>query len=106
VWAYLTFWIGTRILAEPQTRSNYGEVLRTIGFATAPGILRVVGVIPFLRGLAFVGTAIWMFIGAVIAIRQAMDYQSTGRAVLVVFVGWLVQVVIFSIVFAVLGIRL
>ena len=106
VWAYLTFWIGTRMLAEPQTRSNYGEVLRTIGFATAPGILRVLGVIPFLRGLVFVGTAIWMLIGAVIAIRQAMDYQSTGRAALVVFIGWLVQMVILSIVFSLLGIRL
>ncbi|HEY3065979.1 MAG TPA: hypothetical protein VGL09_09325 [Methylomirabilota bacterium] len=106
VWAYLTFWVGTRILAEPQTRATYGEVLRTIGFATAPGVLRVVGVIPALRGLVFLATAVWMLIAAVIAIRQALDYQSTGRAVFVVFIGWLVQVVIFSIVFSILGIRL
>ena len=106
VWAYLTFWIGTRWLAEPQTRGTYGEVLRTIGFATAPGILRVIGVIPGLGGLVFFGTAVWILIGAVIAIRQALDYQSTGRAVLVVFIGWLVQVVLFSILFWLLGIRL
>ena len=41
LWAYLTFWIGTRMLAEPQTRGTYGEVLRTLGFATAPGISSV-----------------------------------------------------------------
>jgi len=106
VWAYLTFWIGTRLLAEPQTRATYGEVLRTIGFATAPGILRVIGLIPGLRGLVFVATAVWILIGAVIAIRQALDYQSTARAVLVVFIGWLVQVVLLSIVFSLLGIPL
>ena len=41
IWAYLTYFIGTRWLAEPQTRADAGELLRTIGFSSAPGVIRV-----------------------------------------------------------------
>src|SRR3990172_7554845 len=44
IWAFLTYWIGTRFLPEPQTSANYGELLRTIGFSSAPGMIRAVGV--------------------------------------------------------------
>jgi hypothetical protein len=47
-WAALTYMIGTRLLPEAQTRADVGELLRTIAFASAPGLLRVLGVIPFL----------------------------------------------------------
>src|SRR3990172_478232 len=50
IWAFLTYWIGTRFLPEPQTSANYGELLRTIGFSSAPGMIRVVGIIPGLTG--------------------------------------------------------
>ncbi len=78
LWSTLTYWIGTRILPEPTTRSSPGELLRTIGFAQAPGILRVLGVIPGLQVILALATAIWMLVAAVVAIRQALDYQSTG----------------------------
>ena len=45
-WAALTYLIGTRLLPEPQPRADLGELLRTIAFASAPGFLRVLGVIP------------------------------------------------------------
>src|SRR5690348_3854619 len=35
-WALVTFEIGVRLMPEPQTRSDVGELLRTIGFATTP----------------------------------------------------------------------
>ena len=46
VWAFLTYFIGTRLLPEPQTSADYGELLRTIGFASAPGVIRVLGIVP------------------------------------------------------------
>lgn len=102
LWSALTYWIGTRILPEPTTQSSLGELLRTIGFAQAPGILRVLGVIPGLQVIVALATAIWMLVAAVVAIRQALDYQSTGRAVLVVIVGWLAQLALLALVFGVL----
>jgi Yip1 domain len=105
VWAWLTHWIGTRLLPEPQTRSDRGELLRTIGFASAPGILRVLGVIPVLQAPVFAVTAIWTLVAVVVGVRQALDYQSTGRAIGVCVVGWLVQWVVFAVLALVVGIR-
>jgi len=96
VWALLTYFIGTRFLPEPQTRANLGELLRTIGFSSAPGLIRVLGVIPGFSGLVFSVASIWMLVAMVIAVRQALDYQSTWRAFGVCIIGWVVQAVIIS----------
>ncbi len=94
IWAFLTYFIGTRILPEPQTRADVGELLRTTGFSSSPGVLRVFGVVPFLGSLVFFVTAIWMLVAMVIAVRQALDYKSTGRAVGVCVLGWIVQIAV------------
>ncbi len=94
VWAFLTYFIGTRLLPEPQTKADYGELLRTIGFASAPGLIRVFGLVPGLGALLFLVAGIWMLVAMVIAVRQALDYTSTPRAVGVCLIGWLVQVAI------------
>ena len=103
IWAFLTYFIGTRLLPEPQTQANYGELLRTIGFASAPGLIRVVGVIPGLGQVVFAVAGVWMLIAMVIAVRQALDYTNTWRAVGVCAIGWVVQSVILGIVFATFG---
>ena len=97
VWAWLIYFIGTRWLPEPDTRADFGELLRTLGFATSPGILRVVGILPFLSTLVMAVTAIWTLVAVVVGVRQALDYRSTGRAVGVCLIGWIVQIVIFGL---------
>ncbi len=94
IWAFLVYIIGTKVLPEPQTHSDLGELLRTTGFSASPGLLRVLGVIPLLGGLVMIAVSIWMLIAMIIAVRQALDYQSTGRAVGVCLIGWFVFVVI------------
>jgi len=94
IWAYLTYLIGTRLLPEEQTEADLGQLLRTIGFSSSPGVIRIIGVIPFLRGLVFFVGGIWMLVAMVIAVRQALDYRSTFRAVVVCILGWVVQAVI------------
>ena len=91
LWAGLTYFIGTRILPTPQTHADWGELLRTTGFASAPGILRILGIVPGLTGLVFSVTSVWMLAAFVVAVRQALDYTSTGRAVGVCLIGWLVN---------------
>ena len=94
IWAFLVYIIGTKVLPEPQTHSDLGELLRTTGFSASPGVLRVLGIIPLLGGLVMLAVSIWMLIAMIIAVRQALDYQSTGRAVGVCLIGWFVFVVI------------
>ncbi len=90
LWAFITYWIGTKLLPEKETKADYGQMLRTLGFSSAPGILRVLGVIPFLAPPVFMVTWIWMLAAMVIAVRQALDYKSTPRAVGVCLIGWLI----------------
>lgn len=103
VWAFLTYYIGTKFLPEPQTRADLGELLRTIGFSSSPGMIRVLGVIPGLGGVVFLVASIWMLVAMVIAVRQALDYESTLRAVGVCVIGWIIQALIFVLLFSILG---
>lgn len=103
VWAYLTYFIGTKFLPEPQTKADLGELLRTIGFSSSPGLIRVLGIIPGLQGLVFLAASIWMLVAMVIAVRQALDYKSTGRAVGVCVIGWIIQILILMLLFTMLG---
>jgi hypothetical protein len=103
IWAFLTYIIGTKLLPESQTRSDMGELLRTIGFSSTPGLIRVFGIIPGLVEIVFLVSSVWMFAAMVIGVRQALDYKSTLRAVGVCFIGWLVQVLIFAVVFSLGG---
>ena len=101
IWAFITYFIGTRLLPEPQTRADHGELLRTLGFASAPGLLRILGVVPGLGALVFFLASIWMLAATVVAVRQALDYTSTLRAIGVCVIGWLVQAFLFGLLFAV-----
>ena len=93
-WALLTLQIGGRLLPEPQTRVDVGELLRTTGFAAAPGLLRVFGILPGVTIPAFALTAVWMLAAMIVGVRQALDYTSTARAIAVCLCGWLLVVAI------------
>ncbi len=103
VWAYLTYFIGTKLLPEPQTKANHGELLRTIGFSSSPGLIRVLAIIPGLAGVVFFVASIWMLVAMVIAVRQALDYKSTLRAIGVCAIGWVIQALILAGIIAILG---
>ena len=103
IWSYLTYVIGTRLLPEPQTEADYGELLRTIGFSSAPGIIRVAGIIPGLSWIVSFAASIWMLAAMIIAVRQALDYTSTLRAVGVCVIGWLVQALLFVVILSLFG---
>lgn len=106
VWALLTLYIGTKLLPEPETKSDYGELLRTIGFASSPGIIRVLGIIPWLGTIVFAIGGIWMLVAMVIAVRQALDYKSTWRAVGVCVIGWVIQFLVILLLFQIFAVPL
>jgi hypothetical protein len=103
IWAFMTYFIGTRLLPEPQTKADYGELLRTIGFSSSPGVVRILGIIPMLGAIVNFIVGIWMLVAMVIAVRQALDYKSTWRAVGVCLIGWVVQTAIFALFFWLAG---
>jgi hypothetical protein len=86
-WALVILQVGGRLLPEPQTAVDLGQLMRTIGFASTPGLLRVFGFIPGVTGPAFFVATVWMLLAMVVAVRQALDYSGTARAVVVCVVG-------------------
>jgi hypothetical protein len=106
VWALLTYVIGATLFPEPTTEANLGQMLRVIGFASAPGILRFAGIGMLAYPIAIL-TGVWMLVAMVVGIRQALDYRSTGRAVGVAAVGWVIYVaIILALLYATAGPRL
>jgi hypothetical protein len=102
-WALVTFEIGSRLMPEPSTRVDVGQLLRTIGFASAPGMLRIFGVGPGATVAAFAITAVWMLAAMIVAVRQALDYESTARAIAVCVVGWALAIGIAATIGLVFG---
>lgn len=92
VWAFLTYMIGTRLLSEPHTHADMGQLLRTLGFAQSPGLARVFGGIPGIGPFVLGLVSIWMLVAMIIAVRQALDYTSIWRAVGVCLIGWAIVI--------------
>jgi hypothetical protein len=105
IWAFLTFIIGTKLLPEPQTKADMGEMLRTIGFSSSPGVLRILGVIPVIGGIINFVIGIWMLVAMIIAVRQALDYKSTWRAAGVCIIGFIVYFVVMFFIFKLIGVN-
>ncbi len=106
VWAGIVYVIGTKLLPGHKTQTDMPELLRTLGFASAPGVIRVLGIIPGLGALAAFIASLWSLVAMVIAVRQALDYDSTVQAVMVCVIGWGASLIVFGLIGSVFGINL
>jgi hypothetical protein len=98
VWSALLYLIGVHLLPGPETRATVGEVLRTTGFASTPGLLRILGIVPVVGTGLFVLASVWMLAAMFVAIRQALDYRHVTRALAVCVVGWLLSLLFVAII--------
>jgi len=103
VWAYIIYFVGVKLFGDIKTKSDHGELLRTIGFSSAPGLIRVFGVTPELMTVTFIGSAFWMLACMVVAVKSALDYDSLWKAFGVVVVSWLVQAFFLFLIIVLLG---
>ena len=101
-WAYVTYAVGTSLFPTPETKADWGELARTTGFAQSPGVLRVFAFIPGFGPVIALAASLWQFAAMVVAVRQALDYRSTWRALGVVAVGFVVVVVFQGLLYALL----
>ncbi len=89
LYAGIAYLVGAKLFATAETRATWGQLIRTLGFAQAPGILYVLGILPAVGGLIRFVVGVWILVASIIAIRQACDF-STGRAVLTAVVAWII----------------
>ena len=100
-YAFVAYWIGTNFFKGPKTEATWGQLLRTLGFASSPRVLLVLGVIPVVGIFIWIAVFFWTLVTTVIAIRQALDFD-TGRAIATAVVSWLVFFVISLVITAIL----
>jgi hypothetical protein len=100
LWAYLTLLIGTRLFGGT---ADLGEMLRVIGYANAPNVLGFFSFIPFLGGLIALLGSLWALVAGIIAVREALDFD-TGKALLTVVIGWLVVFILSVFIGGILGV--
>ena len=103
IWAGLTYLIGAKAMPEPQTQADIGQLLRTIGFAATPGFLKVLGILPLLGGVLVFLASCWQLVAMVVAVRHALDYTTTGRAVVVCLIGFIIYMVVTLTVMAMMA---
>jgi hypothetical protein len=104
IWAGIIFLVGTKIMPEPETKADLGQLLRTMGFAASPGVFNVLGIIPLFGWIVRIGVMIWQLVAMVIAVRAALDYKKTEKAVLVCVIGWVAYMAAVFLLTSVLGI--
>lgn len=104
VWAFITYFVGTRFLPGARTQADVGQMLRTLGFSATPGLIRVLGIVPGLDWLVALVAGLWSLVAMVVAVRQALDYESTGRAVAVCLIGFLINVVVLFVLARLFGV--
>lgn len=107
IWSLITYFIGTTLFKGPQTPwrsiATYGELLRSIGFAAAPGVLMIFAfVTPPVGSLILLVVFVWMFIAMVVAVRQALD-STTRRAIGTLLTGGVVYLVFGIILVLIFG---
>jgi len=100
IWAYVTYFVGPTLF---HGTAEVGELLRTLGYASAPRILSILSFIPCVGGLIALAGAVWSLVTAVVAVRQALDFDDTVNAIITVVIGWVIIVVIQLALFAIFG---
>ena len=101
VYAYVAFWVGTNLFKGPHTEATWGQLLRTLGFASSPRVLLILGIIPVVGGLIWLAVFVWWVTATVIAIRQALDFD-TGRAIVTAVVSVVPTAVVLIVVASIL----
>ncbi|HZR00630.1 MAG TPA: YIP1 family protein [Chloroflexota bacterium] len=99
LWSGIVYVVGTTLFRGTAT---WGEVLRTVGFAQSPNVLRIFGFIPILGGLITLVAGIWTIVTTIIAVRQSLDI-GTGAAIVTAVIGGIVYFLVFLVIGAVLG---
>lgn len=89
--------VGTRLLPGKNTEADFGQLLRCLGFAQVPGIVGLLAVVPILGLFAPFIAAVWVIAASFIAVRQALDYDDTFRAIMVCLIAWVVSVIVFAV---------
>ncbi len=100
VWAYIVYFVGVKLFPDLKTKTTHVALLRSIGFSSAPGIIRIFGFNQDLMTVTFIGSAFWMLACMVVAVKQTLSYKSLWKALGVVIIAWFAQAFLLIMILA------
>ncbi len=103
LFAGLVWWLGRRWFAPSWAPPDFNALLRLSGFATAPGLLNVLGFIPGIGWLVLMAASIWSLITAYTAVRIGLG-TNERHAMAATFIAYLANAVLFALAARLLGI--
>lgn len=98
LFSVMVFLIGTKLMPEPATKADFNETFRVVGFAASPGVFNVLAIVPYLGPLISMLVGVWGLVIAVIAVREVLDYSSTGRAIIVCLIAGVICLIVWMLV--------
>jgi len=108
VWAFTIYFTSNHLFGATPSRMDRKTVLRVMAFASAPGILRIFGVIPNMSVLVFLGTSAWTILAGAIGIKKVYQLTHMGKALILCAATWLVvlfvQIFFMIMFFSVFGV--
>lgn len=103
VGSYVLLMVGTKLMPGKNTEADLGQLLRCTGFAAAPMLGGIIGIIPILGWLIAFLLGLWSLAATVVAVKAALDYDDIVKAVIVTVIAWVVIFVAMMIVGAILA---
>jgi Yip1-like protein len=99
-YAWVAYIVGVKLFPGKETKSSWGEVARTLGYANTPRFLLIFALVPGLTAAARSIVGLWVLVATVVALRSALDI-STGRAIWIAIASAIGQVVVIVAAFAI-----
>ena len=97
LYAWFAYLVGAKLIPGPNTKSSWGEIARTLGYATTPRFLLILVAIPGLSAIVRLVASLWILAATIVALRSALD-SGTGRAIIVAILASIVQAVVVSVI--------
>jgi hypothetical protein len=89
VWAFSIFYVGTRLFRTDKARADRKTVLRVVAFACAPGIIRLLGIIPQSTIILLIVSSVWIPVTAILGLKKVFPKTATANIAIVTFGTWL-----------------
>ena len=93
IWVSVLSLVGGMMLRTGSTHTSWAEIGRVVGFAYTPGVLSIFSIFGFLPYIGWIFgwllslvIFVWTLAAVTVAVRQALDFESTGRAIAVVLI--------------------
>jgi hypothetical protein len=101
-YAWIAYIVGVKLFPGPQTKSNWGEIARTLGYANAARFLIIFELVPGLQAITRTVAGLWVLVATIVALRSALDV-STGRAIWIAIASAIGQLIVIAVALTIAG---